>query len=63
MKVGGKSIRRPTLRGTRDWFREQAEREDLPGADRRLWGMLADELDRRLPPDDPYGEDPPLFDA
>jgi hypothetical protein len=40
--------RNPTLKSQRDYYRQMSEDENVEPHDRRMWGILADELDRRL---------------
>ena len=40
--------RTPSLKTQRDYYREMADNENVSPHDRRLWGKLADELDKRL---------------
>lgn len=53
--------RTPSLKAQRDYFRKMAENPNVEPHDRRLWGILADELDARV--EDPTDNDdhPPLF--
>ena len=38
----------PSLASQRDYYRKMADDPNVSPADRRLWGTLADELDKRL---------------
>lgn len=38
----------PSMKSQRDYYREMAENPNIEPHDRRLWGILADELDKRL---------------
>lgn len=38
----------PSLKETRDHYRRMSEDPDISKADRYMWGVLADEIDRRL---------------
>src|SRR5690242_21716285 len=40
--------RNPTLESQRDYYRSMADNPEVALKDRKLWGMLADELDIRL---------------
>lgn len=40
--------RNPSLQSQRDYYRQMAEDENVTPHDRRLWAILADELDRRV---------------
>jgi hypothetical protein len=53
--------RNPSLKSQRDYFRSMAENPNVAPRDRRLWGMLADELDARVENPADSADQPSLF--
>lgn len=53
--------RTPSVKSQRDYFRKMAENEHISPKDRRLWGILADELDQRIGDDVTPDNHPSLF--
>lgn len=53
--------RTPSLKSQRDYFRAMAENPNVEPRDRRLWGILADELDTRVEDPADNADHPALF--
>jgi hypothetical protein len=53
--------RTPSLESQRDYFRKMSDDPNVAPADRRQWGILADELDRRIEDPVQTANQPSLF--